>query len=163
MGRMVAQPELARIRAQIPKGKTVVLATGVFDVLHREHRRLVRKAKSQGDILIVGVEPDVRARALKGEGRPLHPQEKRVAAVSALPGVDYAFILPSNLGTKPGREELVRSLRPQIYAVSQSTPFREEKERIMHKFGGEVRVVLEHNPRHSTTQILKKRYRRARR
>ena len=58
--------------------QTTVLATGVFDVLHIEHIRFLAAAKQQGDRLIVGVESDVRVRAMKGPGRPLHDEQVRL-------------------------------------------------------------------------------------
>ncbi|MFH2085243.1 MAG: adenylyltransferase/cytidyltransferase family protein [bacterium] len=58
-------------------GCKLVLATGFFDLLHAEHIKFLAKAKAAGDILIVAVESDERARVLKGEGRPIEPQPVR--------------------------------------------------------------------------------------
>src|SRR3990172_12032671 len=55
-------------------GKKIVLVTGVFDLLHDEHRNFLKVAKKAGDFLIVGLESDTRVRALKGVGRPVHDQ-----------------------------------------------------------------------------------------
>ena len=51
--------------------ETLVLANGCFDVLHAGHVRYLEAARNEGDILIVGVNGDATARALKGVGRPI--------------------------------------------------------------------------------------------
>jgi len=75
-------PVCAKLHAQ---GKKIVLATGFFDLLHQEHINFLTKAKVVGDILIVAVESDERARALKGEGRPVKSQLVRCQKVSLIP------------------------------------------------------------------------------
>lgn len=154
MTKIVTPEEIIALRNTSLSQKSVVLATGVFDILHAEHRRFLKKAKKEGEVFIVGVESDVRVRALKGEGRPLNRQDKRLKNLASENIADYAFILPETLGTKQGREELIEKLRPQTYAVSSRTPFQEEKRRIMEKFKGMLKVVHPHNPKLSTTQII---------
>jgi rfaE bifunctional protein nucleotidyltransferase chain/domain len=137
--------------------KKVILATGVFDILHTEHLRFLKKAKSHGDILIVGIESDKRVSQLKGKDRPINPEPKRVKSIAAIDVVDFIFILPNNLGSKKGREQLVKSIKPDIYAISANTPFIKEKERIMKKFAGRLKVVHPHNPRVSSSKIITSR------
>lgn len=149
--------ELIKIRSLLPSSRTVILTTGVFDLLHTEHKRFLRKAKREGDRLFVGIEPDTRVRRLKGRGRPVNSQKKRAKAIAAIDVVDCVFILPNNLGTQKGREQFIKSLRPDIYAISTNTPFNEEKRRIMRKIGGELKVVHPHNPAISTTRIIASR------
>ena len=50
--------------------KKVVFTNGCFDLLHPGHLKLLQKAKSFGDVLIVGINSDSSVRILKGEGRP---------------------------------------------------------------------------------------------
>jgi len=57
--------------------QTVVLVTGVFDIFHSEHKVFLQKAKQAGDILLVGIESDVRVTQIKGPGRPINSQQKR--------------------------------------------------------------------------------------
>ncbi|MCH7951773.1 adenylyltransferase/cytidyltransferase family protein [Patescibacteria group bacterium] len=163
MGKIVRLDELITLRASLLSAKTIVLATGVYDILHIEHLRFLKKAKAEGDILIVGIESDERVRKLKGKGRPINPQNQRAEIAAALELVDYAFILPNNLGTKKGREALIKAIRPERYAISANTPFQEEKKRVMEKFGGKLKVVLPHNPEVSTSKIIKAQSRSRRR
>ncbi len=157
MEKIISSIKLASFRKKITKGKVVVLATGVFDLLHAEHIRFLKKAKITGDILIVGVESDKRVRKNKGKGRPVNDQNTRANYLSNLKTVDFIVILPSTLATKQGRELFIKALRPNIYAVSSNTPFIEEKQRIITKFGGKLKIVHLHNPKISTSLLLKRR------
>jgi rfaE bifunctional protein nucleotidyltransferase chain/domain len=156
VGRIINAEEFARLRDRKLKEKKLILATGVFDILHLEHIHFLKKAKAKGDILIVGVESDKRAKQLKGRERPINSQNDRAELLTALSFVDYIFVLPDNLDTTKGRENLIEMVRPDIYAVSQNTPFISEKSRVMEKLGGKTVVVCGYNPEVSTTIILGK-------
>lgn len=154
MEKSVSLKKLFKLRSSLSKSKKVVLATGVFDLLHQEHIKFLKKAKKQGDILIVGVESDARVQKLKGKGRPINPQAKRISQLEALESVDLITILPEILSTKKGREEFIKILKPDIYAVSQNTPFLQEKKRIIKLVNGRLQIVHPHNPEISTSHII---------
>lgn len=141
-------------RAQ-DNGKKIVLATGVFDLLHAEHKAFFEAAAKQGDMFIVGIESDVRVKELKGPDRPKQKQGVRLAKVLACAPVSAAFILPEDFSTPEQHRELISLIRPAILAVSEKTPFIEKKQAILAEFGGEVKVVRAHNPEISTTQKIK--------
>ncbi len=73
-------------------GKRVVTTNGVFDLFSVPHLLLLEFAKAQGDLLFVGVNSDASVRALKGEGRPVVPQEERARIVAGLACVDCVFL-----------------------------------------------------------------------
>ncbi len=141
-------------RAQ-DNGKKIVLATGVFDLLHDEHKAFFEAAAKQGDMFIVGVESDVRVKELKGPDRPKQAQGVRLAKVLACAPVSAAFILPEDFSTEEHHKELIALVRPAVLAVSEKTPFIEKKQTILAEFGGVVKVVRKHNPEVSTTQKIK--------
>lgn len=153
MRKVISLEKLIILRATKLKARKVVLATGVFDILHFEHIHFLKKAKDQGGTLIVGIEPDLRVRKRKGKGRPLHSQVQRAAIVAALEPVDFTFVLP-DLSSSQGREKLIGSLKPNIYAISSNTPFKKEKQRVISKFKGKLKVVLQHNAKVSTSKII---------
>jgi D-beta-D-heptose 7-phosphate kinase/D-beta-D-heptose 1-phosphate adenosyltransferase len=70
------------------QGTRMVFTNGCFDVLHAGHLALLRQAASLGDVLVVGINDDASVTRLKGEGRPLTPQDERCALVAALDCVD---------------------------------------------------------------------------
>ena len=67
--------ELAEIRKEFKlQNKKVVFTNGVFDILHAGHVDYITKAKSKGDVLIVAVNSDSSVKKIKGELRPVVPQ-----------------------------------------------------------------------------------------
>lgn len=134
--------------------KKIVLVTGVFDVLHEEHRRFLEAAQKEGDFLLVGIESDIRVRKMKGENRPYFSQEKRKDHLEAWNIADSVFILPEQFSKPEDHDALIHRIRPAVLAVSEHTAHLPEKMKILHKYGGVVRVVLPHNPEVSTTRIL---------
>jgi D-beta-D-heptose 7-phosphate kinase/D-beta-D-heptose 1-phosphate adenosyltransferase len=74
------------------KGKRIVFTNGCFDLLHIGHIRYLEDAKSLGDILVVGVNSDQSIRGLKGNNRPILPQEERTEILSSLGCVDYITV-----------------------------------------------------------------------
>ncbi|MGI9146677.1 MAG: adenylyltransferase/cytidyltransferase family protein [Chloroflexota bacterium] len=100
---------VGKVSAARSAGKVVVLTNGVFDVLHIGHLRYLRQARSEGDMLVVGVNADASVRALK-PGRPLVPENERAELVAALRPVDHAVIFAEQTAN-----ELLRAIRPDVY------------------------------------------------
>jgi rfaE bifunctional protein nucleotidyltransferase chain/domain len=86
-------------------GKRIVFTNGVFDLLHPGHVELLEFARSQGDLLVVGVNDDASVRRLKGEKRPIFPLAERLEVLAALQCVDY--VIPFGEDTPL---ELIRAL-----------------------------------------------------
>jgi D-beta-D-heptose 7-phosphate kinase/D-beta-D-heptose 1-phosphate adenosyltransferase len=86
-----------------------VFTNGCFDVLHPGHVDLLERARSLGDRLVVGLNSDASARALKGPGRPLVPQEERALMLRSLRSVDEVIIFD-----EPTPERLIEELSPDV-------------------------------------------------
>src|SRR5690606_33805443 len=71
------------------QGKRIVFTNGCFDILHSGHINYLKRAKSLGDILIVGLNCDDSIKRLKGEGRPINPLQDRMEVLSALSSIDH--------------------------------------------------------------------------
>lgn len=91
-------------------GRTVVLTTGCFDLLHVGHLGLLEDSRELGDALIVGINADARVRALKGAGLPVLCEEYRARMLEALVCVDFVFVFPED---HPG--PAISVVRPQIF------------------------------------------------
>ncbi len=91
-------------------GRSVVLTNGHFDLLHSGHATYLHAARLKGDVLIVGVNDDAGAAALKGPGRPLVPAEERALLLSHLRAVDCVVIF-----SQLTADALLRSVRPAVY------------------------------------------------
>jgi len=109
---LIAKVEVPRLMKRLRRaGKRVVFTNGVFDILHRGHVDYLAKARSFGDVLIVGLNSDVSVRRLKGPSRPLQKQRDRAAILLALEAVDYVVLFGEDT---PDR--LIRSIKPDILA-----------------------------------------------
>lgn len=112
MGQVISQGDLVPIvRERQAGGERAVFTNGCFDLLHLGHVTYLRRARSLGDFLIVGVNSDDSTRRLKGPRRPLVPESERAEVLAALVNVDYVTIFTDNTA---GR--LIDELRPSIYA-----------------------------------------------
>jgi cytidyltransferase-like protein len=91
----------------------VILAGGVYDVLHLGHLAAFSEAKSLGDVLIAVVATDVTVEVLKGR-KPLFPENDRRALVEGLKPVDKAILGYEDVGF--GFEEVLMEVMPNIVA-----------------------------------------------
>ena len=93
MGEVVSREEVIGIRRKAQAaGAVIVFTNGCFDILHRGHTDYLERAKSLGDILVVGVNTDSSVRALKGETRPIVPEDDRAHVLASLASVDYVCL-----------------------------------------------------------------------
>jgi D-beta-D-heptose 7-phosphate kinase / D-beta-D-heptose 1-phosphate adenosyltransferase len=70
------------------EGRRIVFTNGCFDVLHAGHVQYLRFARSQGDVLVVGINDDASVSRLKGPERPVNPLADRMEVLAALEMVD---------------------------------------------------------------------------
>ena len=99
-----------------PKGRNqilVILAGGVYDILHVGHVAALTEAKALGDLLITVVATDVTVEMLKGR-RPVFPEEDRRLLVEGLKPVDRAILGYEDVGL--GYEEVMMEVMPDIIA-----------------------------------------------
>jgi rfaE bifunctional protein nucleotidyltransferase chain/domain len=108
LDKVLARGGLARFREQ-HRSEKIVFTNGCFDILHRGHIELLMKAKSLGDILVVGLNGDASVERLKGPGRPLVGQEDRSFVLAALEAVDYVVVFEEDTPL-----ETIRALGPDV-------------------------------------------------
>ena len=89
MGKIMSRDDLkSEIDALHRQGKKIVFTNGCFDILHVGHVRYLREAKKEGDVLVLALNSDTSVRAIKGEKRPIVPEEERADVMAALESVD---------------------------------------------------------------------------
>ena len=91
--------------------KKIVLAGGVFDIIHPGHILTLNAAKALGDVLVVAVATDKTTKKMK-KRPPLHSQELRRELVSSLSMVDKAVV-----GHEDDIFETVKEIRPDIIVL----------------------------------------------
>jgi rfaE bifunctional protein nucleotidyltransferase chain/domain len=150
--RILSRSELIdQVRTARADNHRIILANGCFDVLHVGHVRYLEAAKALGDLLIVGINSDEQTRRLKGEGRPLVPEDQRAEIVSAIDAVDFVTIFE-----EPTVKELLLALKPDIHAkgtdyTAESVPERD----VVRSFGGRVAIVGDPKD-HSSSEMIEK-------
>lgn len=88
----IVTPELF---LELKKGwsnKKVVFTNGCFDILHLGHVQYLLQARELGDCLVVGLNTDSSVKRLKGENRPINPENARATLLAALQFVDFVIL-----------------------------------------------------------------------
>ena len=110
MGKIVSQKEISLIsEREHKKARCVVFTNGCFDIIHRGHIEVLKQAKAEGDILIVGLNSDSSIREIKGEGRPILDEYSRALLLFSLIYVDYVIIFNEKTPYK-----LIKAIEPDI-------------------------------------------------
>ncbi len=144
--------EAAKIANQLKAcGKRIVFTNGCFDILHRGHVEYLFRAKSLGDVLIVGVNSDSSVRQLKGEGRPILDERTRAYLIASLSCVDFVFVFDE---LRPHRA--ISLIKPHVHVKGGDYTEAELPEApLVKSYGGEV-VILPLIESESTTQIVER-------
>ncbi|MEX2191666.1 MAG: D-glycero-beta-D-manno-heptose 1-phosphate adenylyltransferase [Bacteroidota bacterium] len=152
MGRVVTRQELLDIRTRLKeKNLRVVFTNGCFDILHRGHVDYLEKAKSLGDVLIVGLNTDASVRRLKGADRPVVDQDDRAHVLAGLASVDFVCLFDEETPLK-----LIESVVPDVLAKGADWAVEDVVGReVVEAAGGSVRTI-EFLPNRSTSRIIEK-------
>ena len=129
------------------KDRKIIFTNGCFDILHIGHVKYLEKAKSFGDVLILGLNSDASVRKIKGINRPINNQTDRAYILAALKVVDYLVIFDEDTPY-----ELIKLINPDILVKGGDY---EGKEVIGQDIAKEIRLVEFINGR-STSNIIKK-------
>ena len=143
----------AVVRRWREEGETVVFANGVFDLIHVGHVRYLAGARAQGTRLVVGVNGDRSAAALKGAGRPVLGEPARARLVAALRDVDRVVIFDQR-----SADAVLERLKPDLHA--KGTDYRPEtvpERATMAALGG--RTVVTGDPKAHASRELYQRVR----
>jgi D-glycero-beta-D-manno-heptose 1-phosphate adenylyltransferase len=102
--------ELGKLRKRWrAQKKKVVFTNGCFDLLHPGHTRYLADARSQGDLLVVGLNTDASVRKIKGALRPIMAQKDRAEVLAALRSVDYIILFNEDTP-----EKLIAAVEPDV-------------------------------------------------
>lgn len=136
------------LRKKNPKIK-IVTTNGAFDIIHVGHIISFVKAKSYGDILIIGLNSDSSIKQYKSKDRPINPQEDRAIMLAALECVDYVTIFDE---TDP--REFLKVVKPDFHVKSRSG-YKGLEEEVVKSNVGKI-ILLDDIAGKSTTQLIEK-------
>ena len=149
VGIFYSREELVRARSEWKAaGKKVVFTNGCYDLLHPGHIRLLERARSLGDILILALNSDDSVQRLKGPSRPLIPEGERVEVSLGVEAVDAVTLFDEDTP-----RELISAVLPDVLVKGADWAHwiagREEVEA-----AGGVVMPLSLEPGYSTTGIV---------
>ncbi|MCP4622352.1 MAG: D-glycero-beta-D-manno-heptose 1-phosphate adenylyltransferase [bacterium] len=99
-------PQLNTLRKS---GRKIVFTNGCFDILHVGHVRYLSAARSEGDLLVIGLNSDASVRSIKGGKRPIVTQDQRAVVLASLEFVDYVVFFD-----EPEPLLLIETLKPDV-------------------------------------------------
>ncbi len=131
------------------KGLRLVLTNGLFDILHVGHIRYLEDAKRYGDILLVAINSDRSAKALKGEKRPIIEENDRAYIVAGIRCVDYVTIFDEE-----NVETLIEIVKPSVHAKGSDYTIESVPEKDLAEELG-YRIVIAGDPKdHASSSFI---------
>jgi len=135
---------VARLKKQ---NKKIVFTNGCFDILHKGHVQYLDKAKSFGDVLILGLNSDASVSALKGPNRPINNEDDRGYILAALESVDYVVLFTDDTPLS-----LIEIVKPDVLVKGGDY---EGKKVVGSEIAGELKLVQFVDGK-STTRTIEK-------
>lgn len=154
--RLVAQSDLMSLHEKLEQsGKKIVFTAGSWDLLHVGQCRYLEKAKSEADVLVVGVSSNEAIRKVKGPNKPILDEKIRAEMLTYLRCVDFVTILP-----EPSCQPSLGLLQPDVFITVRedwAADYKNSKEyKTVTKYGGVVKVVDRQSTTLSTTTIVQR-------
>jgi rfaE bifunctional protein nucleotidyltransferase chain/domain len=154
--RLVSQSDLMTLHEKLKeKEKTIVFTAGSWDLLHVGQCRYLEEAKSEADILVVGVSSNEAIRRVKGPNKPILDEKIRAEMLTYLRCVDFVTILP-----EPSCNASLGLLKPDVFITVKedwAANYKESREyKTVTKYGGKVKVVDRQSTTLSTTTIVQR-------
>jgi D-beta-D-heptose 7-phosphate kinase/D-beta-D-heptose 1-phosphate adenosyltransferase len=131
---------LSKIKGYREQGKSIVFTNGCFDVIHAGHIKLLKSAKTHGDLLIVGLNNDKSIATLKGENRPYHSMRDRINVLEQMECVDHIVTFSA---TTP--LELIKKIKPNV--LIKGGEYQLERivgSSFVKSYGGDVKTIKMH-------------------
>jgi len=91
------------------RGKKIVFTNGCFDLFHAGHVKVLKEAKSFGDILILGLNSDSSIKRLKGESRPINNLSDRLTVLTNFSFIDYVVVFDTDTPL-----EIIKKITPDV-------------------------------------------------
>lgn len=129
----------------------LVFTNGCFDIIHSEHIRLLKYARSLGDRLVVGINSDDSVQRIKGPNRPIQSVITRTVILEELRCIDQVCIFSDKTP-----ERLIKFIKPDILVKG---PGEKGKDipgaEFVKSYGGRV-IIPDWPINESTSRILEK-------
>lgn len=128
----------------------VVLANGVFDILHVGHVMYLEAAARMGDRLVVAVTRN--AHVNKGPHRPMFDEKERIKVIRSLFVVNHAFLCDDSL-------DALEIAKPNIFVKGRDYIGKIEKRHQEYCDRHGIKIRFTNEPLYSATKIINDRLR----
>lgn len=154
--RLIAQSDLMQLHEKLKEtGKKIVFTAGSWDLLHVGQTRYLEEARSNGDVLVVGVSSNEAIKRVKGSNKPILDEKIRAEMLTYLRSVDFVTVLP-----EPSCVPSLGLLKPDVFITVKedwTSDYKSSKEyKVVTKYGGSVEVVDRQSTAISTTKIVQR-------
>ena len=122
------------------ENKKIILTSGCFDILHKGHVKLLRKAKELGDLLIVCLSSDKQIKYLKGESRPINNLNDRIEILKSITYIDY--IIPYDEienKTEKSIDDYMLKIKPEYWI--KGTDYNADKIKKLHPHLKNIKLI----------------------
>ena len=131
--------------------KTIVFTNGCFDLLHKGHIDLLKRASEFGDKLIIGINSDDSVKKIKGENRPVENQKTRKKKLLKLKYVDDVYVFEETTPLK-----IIKFICPDVLVKGADYTIHEiVGSKFVSNNGGKIRIIPL-TPGFSTTKAIEK-------
>jgi FAD synthetase len=149
MDKVISFARFKSLRKSI--AKKIVLVGGCFDIFHYGHLTFLKKAKQQGDKLVVLLESDETIKNKKNR-EVFHNQRERAEILAAIEFVDY--IIPMEFVRRDEDYlKMVKEIKPALIAVTENDPQIENKKKQAESVGAKIIVVTPLIKKFSSSKI----------
>lgn len=153
---LIGQSDLMTLHDKLKeKQKKIVFTAGSWDLINVGQLRYLEQAKSEGDILVVGVSSNNAIKQVKGPNKPVLDEKIRAEVLTFLKSVDFVTIIP-----EPSCQPSLGLLQPDVFVTVKedwTEKFKESREyKTVKKYGGEIKVVDRQSTTISTTKIIQR-------
>lgn len=125
----------------------IISTNGCFDIIHAAHLKILKYARSLGDVLVVGINSDSSIKKLKGENRPVYTEMERARFLAELDWVDFVYIFHEE-----NPVEFIKIAKPDFHVKDSSYADCIEKE-ALEAIGSKL-VLFKKVDSLSTTEII---------
>ena len=140
---------LGKIRILKKKNLKIGFANGCFDLLHPGHISLIKESKKICDYLIIGLNSDSSVKKLKGDARPVDPENLRIEKLSKLNEVDAVIIFSEDTPIR-----LLSEIKPDFLIKGNDYKYKKVAGSDVVKQNGGKLKLLKYLDGHSTTKLI---------